>query len=1163
MRVVRFLLALVLTVVAPHAGEGESAPVGDPPPVSDPAPNVPSAEDVLSSSMVIGRGGGTVPRITYDNLQDFGTAFKGSVMPLVTKADDETPPIPVAPWYPISGYKLHLTWRPDSSKYFTGETLMAQIGTGVYGVNAALDAPISQADSSMGSFRDYYGGRYNHLQPGIPAKYSDALPDNKLTSASIENVLDLFPWSHPTIPGHKVTEDEFKKLKKVYYNYIADHTRTPYTSLILPFAVKGITAPGAAPLIPIDQLISNFDQVKTGARPVFKFPAGVTPEKTPGGQGRFTTSSGVYAFKVSYTYYFQNAPSKLDIDQNGAGGGTVLTNRNNLGDFDGPMAVLSGGTITSNATNGDNVINTKLNYAAGGEANVAWLETLATTPLPAETVGKLTRIGYDPDSTTYFKKMSHPGVPADGFFLSGDDILSLNDNPDASRLTVSHAPHPTVAFNPQHFADEGPVQMENYLRTANPPVAPRKVRQGSMQVYVVATAEVYKNTLLDENPGTLVAKYKVVDDVYVVTPFVRDQYLSAADLNAALLTDAARGGTYVKDGDPYDRLPDFSRIVIPTPARVDTRNVDPGPSDHLLAAFPDPRTESGRAFLAAVAGKEKAPERGNPNSLGNAFFEAHVGRGPAFNYVYDRDGAQIDPTRLEPPQKYWANPRHVAIVWPYRVKTPAGTETTVGPYVMNLTEVQRAATANPASAKYVYQYAQPPWHDSGNTDIDKCTPVVLAEPLRGVVNKLFDGAGNREIHMTAEASDKWGKPQAPGNDPDYRYTADLSIVDANKEGVNSLLLRVPCSDAAEQLIPIPGSFVPLSPAFPTFQGQLTDEVKAALSPPLTAPPAGVAPKANQYFVAAYDARIRTSGGESGQTVPVPGLPAESRTILSANSVDQTVKAQVVDGCGRITTLAGDKVSGVPLYRPSASVTFLPSDDPSAAYTVGVPIAAKYFVQGNEGAKHFTAPTALSLGSRINDLNRPVLAGNLSPDFDGTEPPGTARNPGDEFFRPPDGTVQRVVKGRSVRMEIMAESQVPPGFDLYDSDNNGGGDRAKFKTRPYAAFIRKMDITVYPPGPNGKSADTPEKKANLFFFNSAADLSATVAPPPVATFEYVFREATSAPPGAKGKVADADRYYLVRLDVEDMAGNTRALKFPVWVTDEGLQTDKLSTEHQRK
>lgn len=1142
MRAMYVVLVLALLVSAAYAGE--------------PAPLTPPAEELLKSSLIVGRGTGE-PRLIYDNLNDFGNAFKASVMPLVRKADDETPPIPVAPWYPIGGYKLHLTWRPDLSKVFTGETLFQKVGKDVYGVQASLDSPISGADASQGTFRDYYGGRYNHLQPSIPSRYADPLPDNKITSASIVNVLDTFPWAHPTNPAHTVTKPEFEKLKGFFYGYIKEHTTVPYTSFLLPFsAVKGLGG-GSDVLLPLESLIANFSEVKNGARPRVVLPATVDAQSTPSGAGRFRFgSSDFYAFKMKYTYYFQNAPSKLDIDQNGVAAGAARSHRNNTGDFDGPMALLSGGPLQVKPANGDNTLHQKLAFTPPAEADVAWLETLASTPLPADV--KLSKPGYAADSNTYFKKVSKGE-----FFLHKRDLELLNTDPAQSKLTVEHAPHPTVTFNPQHFADEGPTQMEGYLRTASPPVAPRKIRQGSMQVYVVAEAEVYKNPLLEEALGTLVAKYRVIDDAYVVTPFVRDIFASEDELNAALRSDSARGGTYVKDGDPYDRIPDFDRVIIPTPARVDTRLTEAQAADLLMAGFPDRRTVDGRKFLDRVKGKEDSPIAGDPNSLGDAFFEAHVGRGPAFNYVYDRDGAGIDPSRLEPPQKYWPNPRHVAIIFPYKARAEDGSETTVGPYVLNLTECQRAATANAGADKYQYTYAQPPWHDTGNPDIDKCTPIVLSTELRGVVNKLHDGAGTRELHMTADASDKWGKPQAPGGMPDYRWSADLSIVDANKEAVNSLILRVPCADENHVVLPIPGNFVPLLPAFPTFQGRLTDEVKNVLDRQLTALPAGVPARADQYFVAAYDARLRTTGPEGTLSVPVPGLPTEIRTILSRNSVDQTVKAQVVDGCGRITTLYGTKVSGVPLFRPSASVTFLPTDDPAAAYTVGVPIAAKHFVPGNESARQFSAPSALSLGARINDLNRPLLAGNLTAEFDGTEAPGTAKNPGDEFFRPPDSGRQRVVKGRTVRMEIMAESQVPPGFNLYDQDIPPNATRARFKARPYASFIRKMDISVFPPGLGGRTSDTPEKKANLFFFNTVADLSATVAPPPVATFEYVFREATSPAPTGKGKVPDSDRYYLVRLDIEDIAGNTRALKFPVWVSDEGVSTDKLSTEHQRK
>lgn len=1126
------------------------------------APLTPSAEEVLKSALFVGRGAaGAEPRQTYDNPTDFGNALKASIFPLVPKADDETPPIPVQPWYPLSGYKLHLTWRPDTSKLFTGEELFTRIGKGVYQVQSGLDSALSGTDASQGTFRDYYGGRYNHLQPGIPSRYVDALPDRKITSASIANVLQMFPWSHPTDPSHTVSRKEFEDLKAVYYDIQKRHTTVPYTSFILPLtAVKGLRSP-TEPLMPMNQLIANFDDVKNGARPIINA-AALDVQETPTGQARFSFNgvTGMFAFKMKYTYYFQNAPSKLDIDQNGAGAGAARSLRNAANDFDGPMALFSGGPITVKPQNGDNTINERMSFAAGGAADTQWLDTLASTPLPTDV--KLDRLGYTADSRSYFKKVEQPE-----FVLSKKDLEVLNTDPTQSRLTVLHAPHPTVAFNPQHFADEGPTQMEDNLRTITPPVPPRKIRQGAMQVYVVAEAEVYRNALLEDNLGELVAKYKVVDDNYVVTPFVADIFADENELNAALRSDAARGGTYVKDGDPYDRIPDFDRINLPTPARVDTRLTDAVTADRFMAGFPDPRSTDGRQFLNAVKGKEGPPEAGNPNSLGDAFFEAHVGRGPAFNYVYDRDGAAIDPTRLEPPQKYWANPRHVAIVFPYKAKMDGGGETTVGPYILNLNECQRAANANASADKYQYTYAQPPWHDNANTDVDKCTPIVLSPELRAVVNKLYDSAGTREVHMTADASDKWGKPQAPGGMPDYRWSADLSIVDANKEAMNSLVLRVPCSDENHVVLPIPGNFVPVLPSFPTFQGKLKDDLKAVLDPALTALPSGLQastpPRAETYFVAAYDARIRTSGAEGTQSVAVPGLPAESREILSKNSVDQSVKAQVVDGCGRITTLKAAKVAGIPLFRPSASVTFLPTDDLAAAYTVGVPIAAKYFIPGNESARQFTVANPLSLGGRISDLNRPFLAGNLSAEFDGTETPGTDKNPGDEFFRPPEGGQQRVVKGRSVRMEIMGESQVPPGFDLYDTDNPPNGDRAKYKARPYASFIRKMDISIYPPGPNGKAAETPEKKANLFFFNTASEMSATVAPPPVATFEYVFREATSTAPTGKGKVPDTDRYYLVRLDIEDIAGNTRALKFPVWVSDEGMSTDKLSTEHQRK
>jgi hypothetical protein len=1132
------------------------------------APEVLADKDVLAASMLRVRGmPGDAPKVRYNHPTDFGNALKMSAVPLIRQAVVEEPAQPVQPWLPTAGYKIYLAWKKDVSQYFSGERLFEDIGKGIWRYNTArpIDSMINPNDSSQGTYRDAFAVPYNHSQPGIPGGPVPPLADEKITAASVANILERFKWTNPADPCAKVSEDQFLQLKKIYYDVKKKHMTTPVTSFLLPWAVAQVDVGGTKKtLLPLEKML-NAAAVRNGGRPTINLPASVEVDED-GDKAVFkfneVDNAGWYGFKVSYTFYFQEVPSVLDIPQSGAGSAPRRSTRNpeDANDFDGPMVLLSGGASVGNAVaNAENNIRQDL--------TVNFLERLATSELPPAYLPA--RPGYDPGARTKYYLKKSTGE----FVITKTDIDKLNTDPENSRLAVLLEPHPTVAFNPEHFGDVNSDEMEKLLKTANPPVETRKMRQGSMQVFVHATAKIYRHGLADgskADEGTPIAEFDVIDDTYMLSQFVADPFKNVGELNATI-SDCVRGGGRAEK-DPYDRTPVASNMIRITPASVDT-TVANGPSDNRMSYFPDPRRQGDAAFLTTAEGKAAKPEAGNVNSLGDAFIEAHVGRGPAYNFVFDKDGAKIDAGRLEKPASYWANPRHVAVIWPFRV-TKGNQEFIVGPYVLNLDAVERTYREKSRNRKYQYVYAEPPWHAHDDLGNDRCTPIVLGEPLLSVMNKIYEGQSFEEVHMTAKASTIWGKPRLPGANPNYQFAAELSIADANEYSVNSLILRVPLGDIDDPnhaLLPNPGSFIPIEPIFPTFQGAFPDSLRTMVDASKIRLPDGVEPASardRKDFVMSYDARRRTVGNEGTATTPgSPGLPpgvSRVRSLLSNASLDQTVKIQVVDGCGNIDTLDEEVVTGASFARPSASVTFIPADDPKAAYTVGVPINPKHFVQTNEGTEFFSAPNPVSLSGRINPVNRPLLAGNIEPMFDGNAPPGTPANPDSAFFFPLDPQKQRVVKGRAVRLEVVGESQVPPGYNIYDYDNDALPDRTLFKTRPYAAFIRKMDLSVYPPASGGAAAE-PEKKINLFFFNTKTDLGTqnAVPTPPVATVEYVFREATDESPGPKGKGGGGNRHYLVRVDIEDINGNTRALKFPVYVVDEGLSTDKLSTEHQRK
>lgn len=1124
-----------------------------------------AAKDVLPAGLLRLKGvPGEAAKIRYNHATDFGNAIKMSAVPLITQAFAEDPPQPVQPWYPISGFKTYLTWKTGISRYYTGEQLFEDIGKGVWRYNTALpiDTQIDPNDAAQGTYREAFAVRYNHSQPGIAeTSLTRPLPDDRTTAASVANVLESWPFLNPAARCQKISPDDFANLKRLYYGFKKKHSATPITSFLFPWTVPIQIGSAKQPLLPLDKTV-DVARVRAGGPIRVMLPGVQTQEAGDKTVFKFESDpNSWYAFQVNYTFYFQEVPSVLDIPQSGAAAAPKRSMRNPdaADDFDGPMAVFSGGTVGNATANADNNIRADL--------ALPFIDRLTTSELPA--AYRPTRTGYDAreaDGTVrnkyYLKKTTGDQ------FITKAEIDRLNADPATSKLAVVYEPHPTVSFNPEHFGDVNSEEMEKLLKSANPPVETRKMRQGARQVFVHITAKVFKDALAQVGPE--VANFDVIDDVYMLSQFVGDPFKDVGEVNARV-SDCVRGGGKAEK-DPYDRTPAASELVRITPAQVDTTVAD-GPSDRQLSYFPDPRREGDRRFLELAEGKAEKPENGNVNSLGDAFFEAHVGRGPAFNFVYDRNGAKIDPARLERPASYWQNPQHVAVIWPYRVKK--GSEShLVGPYVLNLDAVEKTFKENARNRKYQYIYADAPWHQHDDLTNDKCTPVVLSDSLRAVINRMYDETSIGEVHMTAKASLRWGKAQLPGQDPDYRFSADLTITDANEYSVNSLILRVPLGDQDtpnHALLPNPGSFIPIDAGFPTFQGPFPESIRPMVNAALTRLPEGVDPASardRKEFVMCYDARRRTMGTERTATTPgSPGLPPGTqrvRSLLSNSSLDQTVKIQVVDGCGNVDTLDSRVITGASFARPSASVTFIPSDDPKGAYTVGVPIATKHFIQGNEGVDFFSSPNPTSLAGRINPINRPLLVGNLSPEFDGSAPPGTPANPGNEFFQPLDPSKQRVVKGRAIRIEVVGESQVPPGFDLYDTDNDNLPERGFYKQRPYAAFIRKMDLSVYPPTASGVAAE-PEKKINLFFFNTKTDLgqASAVPAPPVATVEYVFREATSATPDPKGKVGEGDRHYLVRVDVEDINGNTRALKVPVWVVDEGLSTDKLSTEHQRK
>src|SRR5581483_4892232 len=149
----------------------------------------------------------------------------------------------------------------------------------------------------------------------------------------------------------------------------------------------------------------------------------------------------------------------------------------------------------------------------------------------------------------------------------------------------------------------------------------------------------------------------------------------------------------------------------------------------------------------------RIPEQGNINSRGLGYVEAMLGRGVAFNYVYSASGELIDPENPDPPQKYWKDARHVAIVWPYVAPLAVpdgkggyttGANVVIGPYVLNLDSEGDRQQASNADDNYIY--SKPPWHDRNNSDNDMCIPVALAPNLLKVVNFLYEQDANAQVH---------------------------------------------------------------------------------------------------------------------------------------------------------------------------------------------------------------------------------------------------------------------------------------------------------------------------------------------------------------------------------------------------------------------------------
>src|SRR5581483_1126041 len=119
------------------------------------------------------------------------------------------------------------------------------------------------------------------------------------------------------------------------------------------------------------------------------------------------------------------------------------------------------------------------------------------------------------------------------------------------------------------------------------------------------------------------------------------------------------------------------RALRVTPSSQDT-SVSRVAGDDLMSYYPDPRFVPDYDGLMNVLGKI------SNNTYKNAYIEAMVLRGPAFNFVYDRGGAQIDPSKGSWPPAYWPSPQHAAIILPYEVYNGTATPTIIGPYLINL-----------------------------------------------------------------------------------------------------------------------------------------------------------------------------------------------------------------------------------------------------------------------------------------------------------------------------------------------------------------------------------------------------------------------------------------------------------------------------------------------
>jgi hypothetical protein len=1114
-------------------------------------------------------------------------------------------------WYSINGSKIFMTWKSGDMAYFTGWKLWQDVGIGVYHLDQAPynvsdpNQAIDPDNADRGTYLQYYTIPYDHDQPNKPATQ-----DSDITSKSLTAVLGRFPWVNPHVLalGKPVTQATYDALLAVYRKFIYDHTRQKYSSLLLPITSVDVSSICSKPA-PAYVFQCPYTAVLGGGTPVtgaFQQPVVnlstfndsnqiryTQPDSSNPATGYFQFPSfdpnGYWSFKMKLVFHFQQVPNLVNIPgvspagehfvalRNPSDWGSTFYNGNGSPDYDYFMGLLyNPTTATSSAGNADNNLNGNMFIATNNNSIPDFLNpAVSTSALNSTLPSQFTTMcpaAYSNNPSKFYSRVATPGDQLQ--WLTMQDFKNMGTS---GNLTAEYGPSPHVSFDCVHMAEQSDTKLQQQMGGS---LWCYLMRQCAQQGYVQSVGEIRRTTntaAADWSTEPVALSWNVVGDFYQFSEnYVPLLFPNLAALNAYIASNTAAGGGYT-DGDPYARTKISSRAIKVAPASQDTANANKlGVTDDLVNYFPDPRSGTDLQHMASILGAIYTPfQPGNTSTFANAFIEAQVMRGASFNFVWDRGGAKIDPTKGAWPPAYWANPQHAALILPYQPYVPgSAARPVIGPYLINLDSV-RSATLKPGNTAF-YTWAKPPFHynqcsypankytaeptSTGGCKPDMCMPIVFPanSTLLSALNDLYDFDGDVDVHMTAACSAIWHT-----DNHGYWWSANLFLQDFINSPTdlpnNTGILRVPVKfDHGHPPIPPPWGFIPLTPEFQTYAG--TGSGGLNLVHP---PPAG----ANNKYVASYEARVFSSAGYSRY----PRAASAETVGVSILSVDQTAKVVAVDGCGMNRQVTSQTICSLSQGPPSASITITP--DGGDPFTVGLPIHRRNFIFGNTSSgfgildsPQYATPSATSLTSRVDASNRQnLLVSRQSPTIDGTMAQGTPENPGNTFFRT---TTTSLTVGRSAHIQIIPESFAAPGVDLYDMENNIPGRPATLLANPYAGYIKQVDLSIFPPATGGGHAGEADLSMNLYRFQpytqSSIDYSASAPPPPpICQADYVFQRATTPPPAAGTDVSGTDSYYLLRVVVSDVNGSQRTINCPIWVLGQSQNFNAINHTESRK